>query len=153
MIARETVTEMMGLALEQAELAAELGEVPVGAVIVSKGKVIARAHNEVESTKDPSAHAEILAIKRAADVVGDWRLNQVELYVTLEPCTMCIGAIKLSRISTLVFGASDERLGACGSLYDLVQDKRNGPVARVISGVREQESIDLLQKFFKEKRS
>ncbi len=143
----------MHAALEQAQAGAAQGEVPVGAIVVVGGEIVSRAHNEVESGKDASAHAEILAMRRAALSAGDWRLNDALLCVTLEPCTMCIGAAKLARIPTIVFGAEDPRLGAVGSLYDLSQDARNGPVPRVIRGIEEERCRNLLQEFFKRCRN
>ncbi len=144
--------QLMELALLEAEKAADAGEVPVGAVIYYQGEVIAEAHNLVETGKDSSAHAEILAIKMAAQKLGDWRLNECILAVTLEPCTMCLGAIKLARIPNLIIGLMDPARGACGSLYDLSQDSRLGPEITVISEVLADSSAELLKRFFQEKR-
>ena len=128
-------------------------DVPVGAVIVDdEGEIIARGRNERELSKDPSAHAEILAIREAAEALGDWRLNGLALVVTLEPCVMCAGAIQAARINKVVFGAWDEKVGASGSLYDLVRDKRLGTEIEVISGVLETEASDQLKEFFDKKR-
>ena len=128
-------------------------DVPVGAVIVDdKGEIIARGRNERELSKDPTAHAEILAIREAAEALGDWRLNGLTLVVTLEPCVMCAGAIQAARIDKVVFGAWDEKVGASGSLYDLVRDKRLGTEIEVISGVLEGEARDQLKEFFAKKR-
>jgi tRNA(adenine34) deaminase len=128
-------------------------DVPVGAVIVDEqGEIIARGRNEKELSKDPTAHAEILAIREAAEKLGDWRLNGLTLVVTLEPCVMCAGAIQAARISKVVFGAWDEKVGASGSLYDLVRDKRLGTEIEVISGVLETEASDQLKEFFGKKR-
>ena len=128
-------------------------DVPVGAVIVDdRGEIIARGRNERELSKDPTAHAEILAIREAAVALGDWRLNGLTLVVTLEPGAMCAGAIQAARINKVVFGAWDEKVGASGSLYDLVRDKRLGTEIEVIPGVLETEASDQLKEFFAEKR-
>jgi tRNA(adenine34) deaminase len=128
-------------------------DVPVGAVIVDeKGEIIARGRNERELSKDPTAHAEILAIREAAEKLGDWRLNGMTLVVTLEPCVMCAGAIQAARINKVVFGAWDEKVGASGSLYDLVRDKRLGTEIEVIPGVLETEASAQLKEFFAKKR-
>ena len=142
----------MGEALKQAQYAFEEGEVPVGAVVVCENRIISRAYNQVERLQDVTAHAEMLAITAAQDFLGAKYLQKCSLYVTLEPCTMCLGAIKQARISTIVFGAHDAERGACGSIYDLSLDSRVGPVPKVITGVREAESVALLQGFFKAKR-
>ena len=148
----EFIDHLMQAALVEAAIAAEQGEVPVGAIVSDGKEIVSRAHNIVEANHDPAGHAEVLALRKAAEKLGDWRLNDLILCVTLEPCTMCLGAIKQTRISTIVFGAHDAERGACGSLYDLSLDSRVGPVPRVISGIREDESVALLQKFFKAKR-
>ncbi len=147
-----TLTSFMHLALAEARKSAACNEVPVGALIVKDNKVIASAHNLTETKKDATAHAEILAIQQASAQLNNWRLTDCTLFVTLEPCTMCLGAIRLARISTLVFGARDERLGACGSLYDLSLTKSILPEPRVISGILEQECADILKNFFKNVR-
>lgn len=144
---------MMKIALEEAEKAYGLGEVPVGASVFQGDKLITSAHNAVEKYKDASLHAEVLALKKAAEVLGDWRLKNCTLCVTLEPCTMCIGAIKLFRVSTVIFAINDPEKGACGSLFDLSQDQRLGPNPKVVSGVCGEQALKLLQDFFKEKRS
>ena len=141
-------SNFMRIALEQAQLAASIGEVPVGAVVARENKIISSAHNRMEADKDASAHAEILAIRAASKELANWRLEDCVLCVTLEPCTMCLGAIKQARIPTVVFGASDPRLGACGSLYDLSIDPRNGPVPRIISGFEQEKCSALLKDFF-----
>jgi tRNA(adenine34) deaminase len=126
----------MELALAEAEQAAGSADVPIGAVVVDEdGQVIGRGHNEREATGDPTAHAEILAIREAARHVGEWRLSGCTLVVTLEPCTMCAGAIVLSRLDRLVFGAYDEKAGAVGSLWDVVRDRRLNHRPEVVSGV------------------
>lgn len=134
--------------------AAKSGEdVPVGAVIIDgDGQVIATGHNEREAKHDPTAHAEIVAIRKAAEAKGSWRLDDCTLVVTLEPCVMCAGAIVSARIPRVVFGAWDVRVGASGSLYDLIRDARLGAPAEVISGVMEEECAAQLREFFAKKR-
>lgn len=141
------------LALAEAKKAYEIGEVPVGAVISRGEELIASSHNLIESRKDATAHAELLAIQQASSKLGDWRLNECMLTVTLEPCTMCLGAIKQSRIGTLVFLAYDPARGACGSLYDLTGDARLGPNPQVVYEFDADSSLSLLKDFFREKRS
>jgi tRNA(adenine34) deaminase len=142
----------MGEALRQARMAYEADEVPVGAVIVREGKIIARAHNQVELLKDATAHAEMLVITQAAHALGDWRLQGCTMFVTKEPCPMCAGAIVLSRIQRLVFGARDERAGAAGSVFDITAARGLNHVVEVTAGVKETESRELLQSFFRQKR-
>ncbi len=142
----------MGKALAQAGKAATLGEVPIGAVLVKEGRVIGRGCNRREGKNDPSAHAEMIAIRQAARSLNAWRLTGTTLYVTLEPCPMCMGAIILARIERLVFGCFDPKAGAAGSLYDLAADSRFNHQVAVSSGVREQECSDILSSFFKELR-
>jgi tRNA(adenine34) deaminase len=143
--------EAMGLAIAKAKLAE--GDVPVGAILIdSEGKVLAEAFNERELTGDPTAHAELLVIQRVGQEKGDWRLENLTLVVTLEPCSMCAGAIVAARIPRVVFGAYDERVGAAGSRYDLLRDSRLGTPVEVIAGVREQECSKLLKDFFESKR-
>jgi tRNA(adenine34) deaminase len=139
----------MRRALVEAAAAAARGEVPVGAVVVgATGEELARAHNRREEDQDPSAHAELLAIRAAARAVGSWRLEGATLYVTLEPCAMCAGAIVSARIPRLVFGALDPKAGFCGSLGDLVRDRRLNHRVEVVSGVLAEESSRLLRGFF-----
>jgi tRNA(adenine34) deaminase len=145
--------EMMRRALAEAEAAAECDEVPVGAVIVHRGRVIAAAHNQREMLHDPTAHAEMLAITQAAEAVGSWRLDACTLYVTLEPCAMCAGAIVLSRIPRLVFGATDPKAGACVSLYQIPTDPRLNHRVEVVGGVLAEPCAALLRQFFARKRS
>ncbi len=145
---RSTDECFMREALAEARRAAVLGEVPVGAVIVHGGAVIARAFNRREIDGDPLAHAEILAIRRAARALGDWRLEGATLYVTLEPCAMCAGALVLSRVTTLVYGAADPKAGFCGSLGDLARDPRLNHRLEVRSGVLEESCANLLKSFF-----
>jgi len=143
---------LMGLALEQAHNSGS--DVPVGAVLISSdGQVLASAHNERELSGDPTAHAELLAIQRFGKQQGSWRLEDLTLVVTLEPCVMCAGAIVAARIPRVVFGAFDERVGAAGSRYDLLRDSRLGAPVEVVAGVREQECSTLLKEFFEGKRS
>lgn len=141
-------------ALAEAQKAFQASEdVPVGAVIVNElGEIIARAGNQKELLGDPTAHAEIVAIRQAAQVFGDWRLNGFTLVVTLEPCVMCAGAIQAARISRVVFGAWDEKVGASGSLYDVVRDRRLGSQIEVITDVLSNESNTLIKDFFIQKR-
>ncbi len=150
----QTWVPFMRAALVEAQIAMDVSDdVPVGAVIVDEnGEIIARGRNERELSKDPTAHAEILAIREAAEKLGDWRLNGLTLVVTLEPCVMCAGAIQAARINKVVFGAWDEKVGASGSLYDLVRDRRLGTETEVIPGVLEPEARDQLKEFFAKKR-
>lgn len=143
----------MELALEEAELAFSVGEVPVGAIIVHKGIVIARAHNVRETTKDPTAHAELIAIKQASANLESWRLEDCTLYVTLEPCLMCGGAILNSRIPRVVFGCADPKGGALGSLYNVGVDPRLNHEFEITHSVLEENSSNLLSKFFSGLRS
>ena len=138
----------MRAALEAAEAAGELGEVPVGAVVVREGEIVGRGFNRREADDDPLAHAEVLAIREAARQTGHWRLVGCTLYVTLEPCAMCAGALVNSRIERLVFGARDPKAGFCGSLGNLVQDPRLNHRLEVREGVLQAESRSLLQAFF-----
>jgi len=138
----------MELALRQAERAYEEDEVPVGAVVVLDGQVLGRGYNQNERLKDPTAHAEMLAITAAANTRGDKRLDGCTLYVTLEPCAMCAGAILLARIPTVVFAAYDAKAGACSTLYNLLEDKRLHHTVHVIPGVLDSKSQVLLKSFF-----
>lgn len=142
----------MRMALEEAARAPAVGEVPIAAVIVHDGRVLAQAHNFRELWQDPTAHAEVIAIRAAATALGTWRLTGTALYVTVEPCTMCIGAIILARVSRVVFGAWDPKGGACGSLFNLPSEPKLNHRVLVTGGVLEQESHALIQKFFKELR-
>ena len=142
----------MSVALKEAEAAYKQNEVPVGAVIVKGDVVIARAHNQVEMLQDPTAHAEIIAIGAAANHLGGWRLNGCTLYVTLEPCVMCAGAIVLSRLDRIVFGAYDPKMGACSTLYNVVQDERLNHRVEIIAGVMDDDAKLLLREFFEKKR-
>ena len=142
----------MRLALDQAHNAWVLGEVPVGAVVVREGQVIATGFNQPVGSSDPTAHAEIRALRAAAEILGNYRLNHCSLYVTLEPCAMCAGAIQQARIAHVVFGASDPKTGACGSVVDLFADARLNHHARVRGGVLTQECARMLADFFVERR-
>lgn len=142
----------MGEALRQAKRAWQAEEVPVGAVIVHHGQVIARAHNQVEQLRDATAHAEMLAITQAQSVVGDWRLNECELYVTKEPCPMCAGAMVHVRLKRVIFGCPSIKDGAAGSLMNLLQHPKLNHRCAITSGVRQEESVGMLQAFFRERR-
>lgn len=143
----------MSAALVEARKAFALNEVPVGCVIARDGKIIARAHNRREAEQDPTAHAEILAIAKAAKVIGSWRLEHCVLAVTLEPCAMCAGALVLARIPIVVFGATDPKAGACGTLYNIADDPRLNHRASVFGGVMANECGGILTEFFAEKRA
>lgn len=138
----------MGKAIDQAKVAQKKGEVPIGAVIVKDGAVIARGHNLRESMNDPAAHAEMIAIRKAAKKLSSWRLTGATLYVTLEPCTMCMGAVILSRLDRVVFGSYDPKGGAAGSLFDFSNDKRLNHSVILTPGVRGDETSALLSNFF-----
>lgn len=142
----------MRVALEEAARAPTIGEVPIAAVVVRGSQILAQAHNYRELWQDPTAHAEIIAIRTAATALGTWRLTETTLYVTVEPCSMCIGAIILARIPRVVFGAWDAKAGACGSVFNLPSEPKLNHRVAVTGGVLEQESQALLQKFFKELR-
>lgn len=142
----------MSKAIAEARKAEAIAEVPIGCIIVQNGKIISRAHNLRETKQDPAAHAELLAIRKAARKLGSWRLLDTALYVTLEPCLMCMGAIILARIPTVVFGCYDPKAGAAGSLYNLSNDPRLNHRFDLISGVCEQECSVLLSSFFAELR-
>ena len=142
----------MRIALAEASTAALLGEVPVGALVVRNDEVLGKAHNRREMDRDPLAHAEILAIRQASAAVGGWRLVDCTMYVTLEPCCMCAGALVNSRIERLVFGAADPKAGFCGSLGDLVRDRRLNHRVEVLAGVEAGASSELLKRFFRELR-
>ena len=142
----------MRLALEDASLAFSEGEVPVGAVLVIDGNVAAKVHNKREASKDPTAHAEMLAMRKAAGEGNSWRLGEATLYVTKEPCPMCAGAIVNARIKRLVYGCKDEKGGAVDSLYRLLNDRRLNHQVEVVSGVLEGECAEMLKRFFQERR-
>ena len=142
----------MRIALEEARRAGEEGEVPIGAVLVSEGEVIGRGRNRPISLSDPTAHAEILALREGAARMGNYRLPGSTLYVTIEPCTMCAGAILQARVRRLVFGAEDLKTGAVRSIYSLLEDERLNHRVEVISGVLLAECREILQRFFRERR-
>ncbi len=143
----------MGEALRQAHKAARQDEVPVGAVVIFQGEIIARSCNQVETLKDATAHAEILAITQAASVIGDWRLNDCDLYVTKEPCPMCAGALVHARVRRVIFGAPDERGGGAGGLLNILQHPSLNHRCEITSGVRMDECRYLLRNFFLAKRN
>lgn len=138
----------MDYAIREAEQAYRRKEVPIGAVIVHDNRIIGRGYNQIETLQDPTAHAEMIAITAAATYLGSRRLEDCTLYVTLEPCAMCAGAIVLARIPRLVYGASDPKAGACGTLYNLVQDQRLNHRVETIGGVREEKCGEILKDFF-----
>jgi len=142
----------MGEAIRQAELAGDAGEVPVGAVVVKDGRVLARGHNQVEQLRDATAHAEMIAITAAAGALENWRLEGAEVYVTLEPCAMCAGAMTLSRVARIVYGAADPVAGACGTVFDIVSDPRLNHRIPVVKGVLADRCGALLKSFFRSRR-
>jgi tRNA(adenine34) deaminase len=142
----------MRKALREAEAAGSVGEVPVGAIVVHKGRIIGRGHNQRETLNDPTAHAEMIAITAAAGELESWRLIECTLYVTLEPCAMCAGAIVLARIPRLVFGAKDPKAGACGSVLDITQHPRLNHRVAPETGVLADECAHVLSEFFKKRR-
>ena len=156
---RVQLDELMGVALDEARAAAEHGDVPIGAVVarVDNGEVVARRHNQREQDADPTAHAEILALREAARKLGGWRVSDSVLYVTIEPCAMCAGAIVWARVPRVVFGlvafgAADPKAGALGSIYNLAADPRLNHEATVVDGVRADECAALLTAFFADRR-
>jgi tRNA(adenine34) deaminase len=152
-VVHERDEEAMRQAIQEATHASATGDVPVGAVVLHPtGDVIGRGHNEREARADPTAHAEMIALRQAAEAVGDWRLGGCTLVVTLEPCTMCAGALVQSRIDRLVFGAVDDKAGAVGSLWDVVRDRRLNHRPEVSGGVLADECSELLIKFFRDHR-
>jgi tRNA(adenine34) deaminase len=142
----------MKLAIEQAQIAEENGDVPIGAVIVYKNQIIGRAYNQREQLQDPTAHAEIIALTQAAAFLESWRLHGCTMYVTLEPCPMCAGALVLARIDRLVYGCDDPKTGGVKSLYNIVNDERLNHTINVTSGVLAEECSGLLQQFFQRRR-
>jgi tRNA(adenine34) deaminase len=149
MVGYDEWVDPMREALAEARSATDTGDVPIGAVVLdAEGNVIGRAHNEREADADPTAHAEVLALREAASVRGEWRLEGCTLVVTLEPCTMCAGAAVLARVARVVFGAYDDKAGAVGSLWDVVRDRRLNHRPEVISGVLADECTLMLQEFF-----
>ncbi len=142
----------MRAALAEAEKAAEEGEVPVGCVVVHESRIVGRGHNRTESLKDPTAHAEIVAIGAAATALENWRLSGATVYTTLEPCLMCAGALTLARPDLVVFGARDPKFGCLGSRYDIARDNRFNHELKVVEGVLASESAEMLKRFFRAKR-
>ncbi|MEY2418873.1 MAG: tRNA(adenine34) deaminase [Actinomycetota bacterium] len=148
-----TDDEAMEIALLEAAAAVTHGDVPVGAVVIQEGKVVSQRHNERELSGDPTAHAEVLALRDAASALGTWRLADVTLVVTLEPCPMCAGAAVAGRVKRLVYGAADPKAGACGSLYNLCSDPRLNHDVELQHGVRADEASALLSSFFADRRT
>jgi len=140
-------------ALKAAQIGEENGDVPIGAVIIYENQIIGRAYNQREQLNDPTAHAEIIALTQAAAFIESWRLHGCTIYVTLEPCTMCAGALVLGRLDRLVYGCDDPKAGACGSLYNIVQDERLNHRLEMTAGVLADECSKLLQDFFQSRRS
>ena len=143
----------MRLALQQAAQSAAIGEVPIGALLVHQGTILAQSHNHRETWQDPTAHAEMIVIREGAKALGRWRLIDTTLFVTLEPCAMCLGAIILARIPRVVFGAKDPKAGACGSVLDFAGDSRLNHRVEVAEGVLEEDSQRMLSKFFQDLRA
>ena len=139
-------------ALREAQKAFEKDEVPVGAVAVYKKQIIGRGHNQTEQLQDPTAHAEILAITAAANALSSWRLNDVEMYTTVEPCTMCAGALVLARVKRIIFGTRDEKFGGCGSIFNIANEKRLNHQIEITAGVMAKEAASLMRSFFEKKR-
>ncbi|HSW54599.1 MAG TPA: tRNA adenosine(34) deaminase TadA [Ignavibacteriaceae bacterium] len=148
MIFEEEKYRFMFAALQEAEKALEENEVPVGSVVVKDNKIIGRGYNQVERLKDATAHAEMIAINAAANHVGNWRLSECSIYVTLEPCIMCTGALLASRVKELYFSTFDPKFGACGSIYNLAEDGKTNHKIKVYSGIYAEESKKLLEEFF-----
>ncbi len=142
----------MAIALEEAALAAAGGDVPVGAVVLLEGRVLSRRHNEREAACDPTAHAEVLALREAATILGSWRLGGATLVVSLEPCPMCAGAAVAARVGRVVYGAADPKAGACGSLYNVCADPRLNHEPEVLPGVLGEDCAELLRGYFESKR-
>ena len=142
----------MKIALAQAEDAYRRGEVPVGAVLVREGNILAQAHNSPIAKNDPSAHAEMLVLRQAAELIGNYRLAGAELYVTLEPCIMCAGAIVHARVERVIFGARDPKCGAVVSLYNILDDKRLNHQVKITDGILSEECGEIISRFFREKR-
>jgi tRNA(adenine34) deaminase len=145
--------KFMAAAIVQANIALENGDVPVGAVIVHQNTIIAKGYNQRHQLNDPTAHAEIIAMTAASEYVGNWRLEGCTIYVTLEPCCMCAGACVLARLDRLVFGPDDPKAGACGSLYNIVQDERLNHRLDITKGILAEDCSKLLQDFFRKKRN
>lgn len=153
MLFSEDKYRFMYAALQEAQKAFEDDEVPVGAVIVHNNRIISRGYNQIEKLKDATAHAEMIALTSASNFLGNWRLNECDIYVTLEPCIMCTGALLAARIRELYFAASDTKFGACGSIHNLAENSRTNHTLKVYSGLLSKESEDLLKLFFDNKRN
>lgn len=147
------MNRFMQEALREAEIAFQLGEVPIGAVIEKDGQIIARGHNLTETLKDPTAHAEMMAIRQAARVLGGWRLIGCSLYVTVEPCSMCAGAMVWARIENLYIGAMDPKAGACGSVFQIADSERLNHRMKIETGIMEEECALLMRRFFRQLRN
>ncbi len=143
----------MQIAIDQAKIAEENGDVPIGCVIVHQKQIIAKAYNQRQQLNDPTAHAEIIALTQAAEFIGNWRLHGCTIYVTLEPCPMCAGALVLARIDRLVFGCDDPKTGACKSLYNIVQDERLNHMIEVTSCILADQCSKQLSDFFQQRRT
>ena len=150
---KQTDEQFMKAAIEQAKIAEENGDVPIGAVIVYKNQIIAKAYNQRQQLNDPTAHAEIIALTQAAAFVQNWRLNDCAMYVTLEPCPMCAGALVLARLDRLVYGCDDPKSGACGSIYNIVSDERLNHRLQVTASVLAEDCGAQLQSFFQKRRN
>ena len=148
----EKTYQFMFAALQEAEKALDNNEVPIGAIVVKDEKIIGKGFNQVEKLKDPTAHAEMIALTAAANHLNNWRLEDCSIYVTLEPCIMCTGALLASRVSDLYFAAFDPKFGACGSLYNLAEDAKTNHKLKVFTGIYADESRDLLKRFFSQIR-
>ncbi|UCC11769.1 MAG: tRNA adenosine(34) deaminase TadA [candidate division WOR-3 bacterium] len=145
-------TFFMREAIKLAQKAFEEDEVPVGAVVVYKNQIIGRGHNQTEHLQDPTAHAEIIAITAAANALGSWRLEDVTVYTTIEPCIMCAGALVLARVKKIVFGARDEKFGGCGSIFDIVNEKKLNHQIDIEEGLLKEQAVGLMKEFFQKKR-
>ena len=152
MLFSEDIYRFMYVALQEAEQAFEEDEVPVGAVVVHKNKIIGRGYNQVEKLNDATAHAEMIALTSASNHLKNWRLNECSIYVSLEPCIMCTGAMLSSRTENLYYAASDSKFGACGSVHNLAENSKTNHTIKVFSGILAKESEDLLKSFFAKKR-
>ena len=153
MIFSEDNYKFMFAALQEAEKALEIDEIPVGAVVVHENKIIGRGYNQTEQLKDPTAHAEMIAITAASNHLSNWRLNNCNIYVTLEPCVMCTGALLNARINSIYFSSFDSKFGACGSLYNLAEEGKYNHRIKLFSGLYSTESEKLLKDFFLKKRN
>ena len=139
-------------ALKEAQKAYEADEVPIGAVAVYKNQIIGRGHNRTEHLHDPTAHAEIIAITAAANALGSWRLENVDIYTTVEPCIMCAGALVLARVKRIIFGARDEKFGGCGSVFNIVNEQKLNHQIEVVEGLLKEQAVSLMKRFFEKKR-